>query len=171
VCSIRSLGLNTYLTCHHHDRSLEAATSRLEDLAVAGVGAGHSSSGGKTVTIAEEPVHTPAAAAAAAPPPPPAAASTGQPAPAAEDPASVVAYDEIVGTKLAEWLEITRGFGAAPIMDQVCVLPLSCVRIYTSGIHKLMETGILSSDLGKSRGEDVRRPARVAPHCRGVQQA
>lgn len=94
------------------DCRLEAATSRLEDLAALGSGGGSQtqlSTSGPTQSSEPTPVPPP-------PPPPPAAAAAST----LEEPASYVAYNEIIiDGKLKPFLELTRSFGSDSVIEQV----------------------------------------------------
>jgi hypothetical protein len=88
---------------------LEAATSRLEDIAMAGAGGS---------LAAATPVQS-----ASAPPPP--SASSAAPvasaaAPPVELPKSLESYDaNVVDAKLKPWLALTRSFACAGLIEQV----------------------------------------------------
>ena len=91
---------------------MEAATSRLEDLAIAGAGAPHAAPAGSAAAV-----KAPATAAVLPPPPPP-------PPPMLEDtPRSVEAYDEnVVKGKLVPFVELTKSFASPLVIDQVSTL-------------------------------------------------
>jgi hypothetical protein len=94
---------------------LEAATSRLEDLAALGQNA--ATQGSNTTIISpqsNEPTPVPPP-----PPPPPSAASAAS----AELPQSVIAFDELVlEGKLKPFLELTKSFASQSVIDQVSEL-------------------------------------------------
>ncbi|TFK55228.1 hypothetical protein OE88DRAFT_1653977 [Heliocybe sulcata] len=99
-------GLNSLATII---KRLEAATSRLEDLAVQGV------SGSRQDDIRDEPrPYSPSQSAVPVPAPP--APSSAMPE---EEPQSIVAYDEvIVNGKLKAFLEFTRSFAGETVVEQ-----------------------------------------------------
>lgn len=82
------------------EHRLEAATSRLEDIAIAGAATG---------PVKKEVADSVSAAASVAPPPPP---------PVKEDPKSVTTYDEIiVQAKLQPFLTLSESIGG-PVWEQ-----------------------------------------------------
>ncbi|GBE82618.1 Adenylyl cyclase-associated protein [Sparassis crispa] len=102
-------------------KRLEAATSRLEDLANLPQSA-LTQLQGTSVTqytsASSEPTPVPP------PPPPPPATVVPPPAPTlAEDPKSVVAYDElIIDGKLKPFVDLTKSFAGASVIEQVALL-------------------------------------------------
>ena len=87
---------------------LEAATSRLEDLAALGSNAAQPQVSTSVHAQSAEPTPVPP------PPPPP------PPAPVVEDPPSFVAYNEaIIDGKLKPFLELTRSFASESVIEQV----------------------------------------------------
>lgn len=110
----------------HATFRLEAATSRLEDLAA---------SPGSIPANMGSLVSTSTAAPGASPPPPPPAPPLPPPssthaAVAAEIPANVVAFDEvIINGQLKPFIEMTKGFASASVIEQVSVFCL----IFASG--------------------------------------
>ncbi|RPD59148.1 cyclase-associated protein [Lentinus tigrinus ALCF2SS1-7] len=98
-------------------KRLEATTSRLEDLAALGTTYLPLSAQGAASAItspasanAEQPTPVP-------PPPPPPAAAAAVPA---EDPRSVVAFDEqVIEGKLKPFVELTKGFASPSVIEQV----------------------------------------------------
>lgn len=91
---------------------LEAATSRLEDLADE-----QSRRSGRAVSDTSSSSFAPAPAPPAPPPPPPPPELL---AAAAEDPPSVTAYDELViDGKLKTFVELTQGLGSEALVEQV----------------------------------------------------
>lgn len=93
---------------------LEAATSRLEDLAALGQNAVPQASGGTTIISAQSSEPTPVPPPPP-PPPPPAAAEVP-----AELPRSVVVFDEqVIEGKLKPWVQLTGSFASQSVIDQV----------------------------------------------------
>jgi adenylyl cyclase-associated protein len=92
--------------------SLEAATSRIEDLAMAQ---------GQNAPKDDSRPTTYAAPAPAPPPPPPPPPPAAPAAPAApEVPRSVIAFDElIIDAKLKPFLELTRSFAGQSVVEIV----------------------------------------------------
>ncbi|KAJ7632469.1 adenylate cyclase associated N terminal-domain-containing protein [Roridomyces roridus] len=94
-------------------KRLEAATSRIEDLAMAG------SSGQAASAPKNEPSASYAAPLAAPPPPPPPPPPPAAPA-APEIPKSVVAFDEmVIDGKLKPFIELTRSFASPTVVEIV----------------------------------------------------
>ena len=91
---------------------LEAATSRLEDLAIAGASAPHAAPTGPASAAKAT-----ASTAAPLPPPPP-------PPPLVEgNLRSVEAFDEnVVKGKLVPFVELTKSFASPLVIDQVSIL-------------------------------------------------
>lgn len=94
----------TRLVCHNKTLRLEAATSRLEDIAEA-------QAQGKSVSSTAA-THSQHPSAASAPPPPP---------PPAEDPASVQAYDNDVIPALDSYVKLSGEIGSV-VAEQVTIL-------------------------------------------------
>ncbi|KZT28536.1 hypothetical protein NEOLEDRAFT_1129357 [Neolentinus lepideus HHB14362 ss-1] len=107
-------GLNSLATII---KRLEAATSRLEDLAAAqGV------SGSKQDDIRDEPrPYSPSPSAAPVPTPPPhSSPAAAPPTMTEEEPQSIIAYDEVImNGKLKAFLELTRSFAGESVIEQV----------------------------------------------------
>ncbi|KAF7322852.1 C-CAP/cofactor C-like domain-containing protein [Mycena chlorophos] len=92
--------------------SLEAATSRIEDLAMAGGLSGSSSS-------RQDSPATPAAAPPAPPPPPPPPVVPAAP----ETPKTVIAFDdEVLDTKLKPFVDLTKSLGSPSVIEIVSIL-------------------------------------------------
>ncbi|KAJ7905338.1 adenylate cyclase associated C terminal-domain-containing protein [Mycena olivaceomarginata] len=95
-------------------KRLEAATSRIEDLAMAQ---------GQNAPKDDSRPTTYAAPAPAPPPPPPPPPPAAPAAPAAEVPRSVIAFDElIIDAKLKPFLELTRSFAGQSVVEIVAIL-------------------------------------------------
>ena len=136
---------------------LEAATSRLEDLAALG-----STSGQSQLTTALSPQ---SAEPTPVPPPPPHPTTS---APAAESPPAFTAYNEvIIEGKLKAFVELTRSFASESVIEQVCI-PGLLLRIQRALIWSVVHLHPRVLDI--ALGERIRASWRDYPPCCGVQE-
>lgn len=119
VISRINLAADNSIPCLASFISLEAATSRLEDLADDQSRRPRGSSTSEQSTPTSHAAAVPAAPAPPPPPPPPPPAPAPPPV-LAEDPQSVTAYDEIVvNSKLKSFVELTKALGSEALVEQV----------------------------------------------------
>lgn len=97
-------------------KRLEAATSRLEDLAALGAPLPPAAPAAAPSLASSEPTPVP-------PPPPPPPAAAALSAVPAEVPKAVLAYDEVViDGKLKPFVELTKSFASQSVVDQVALV-------------------------------------------------
>lgn len=102
-------------SAHNTFTRLEAATSRLEDLAIAGAG-------GQTTGPATSALSSGTPAPPPPPPPPPHIEE--------ETPRSVQAFDETVKAKLESFVQLTKSLAPPVVVDQVCNAKLFIILRY-----------------------------------------
>ncbi|KAI0811162.1 cyclase-associated protein [Irpex lacteus] len=129
-------------------KRLEAATSRLEDLAALGQNTVPQASGGTTIISAQSSEPTPVPPP---PPPPPAPAAAAVPA---ELPRSVVVFDEqVIEGKLKPWVQLTGSFASQSVIDQVGLVEKEFI-----GLRELLEVAGACKQPDKSTLESLLLP-------------